>query len=63
MTPLATDDRRALDVARDASRLAKEALQAARATKECRALRHERQDGWPTTRDSSKKRSRRPYSV
>jgi hypothetical protein len=39
MTPLATDDRRALDAARDASRLAKEALQAARATKECRALR------------------------
>ena len=39
MTPLATDDRRALDAARDDSRLAKEALQAARATKECRALR------------------------
>lgn len=39
MTPLASDDRRALDAARDASRLAREALQAARATRDCRALR------------------------
>ena len=37
-------------------------LQAARATKEVpRCGGHEPQDGWPTTRDNYKKRSRRPF--